>query len=144
MARFLDTKRLHTYLDLAIKALKRREFDAIAFRGMSGAVAAPTIALALHKNLILVRKDEEKTHSTYVVEGCNSTLRYVIIDDFMVTGDTVRAIRKQVFKFAPQAQCIGVLAIQRLTQTNVNRYDRLALPFPLSRIPPKKGPVATK
>lgn len=140
MARFLDTKNLYRYLDLAIKALKQWDFDSIAFRGMSGAVSAPVIALTLHKNLILVRKKEEKTHSIYPVEGYAASTRYVIVDDFISSGETVRAIRDSIRKFATKATCIGVLPIQRLCKDQVEAYDKEALPYPLSIIP-KKGSV---
>jgi len=143
MARFLDTKDLYHYIDLAIKALKRQEFDSIAFRGMSGAVSAPIIALALKKNLILVRKPEDRTHSQYRVEGFNASRRYVIVDDFISTGETARAIRDSIYNFAHHAKCIGVLPIQRLDKEEINRLELKNLPYPLSRIP-KKGSVAAK
>lgn len=89
--------------------LKRYDFDTIAFRGMSGALIAPHLALALNKHLILVRKNITDTHSEHTVEGNKGSLRYVIVDDLIATGNTVRTILDAVHVFAPKAICIGVL-----------------------------------
>jgi adenine/guanine phosphoribosyltransferase-like PRPP-binding protein len=94
-------------LRIAAKTLRKYEFDAIAFTGMSGALLAPTLALRLEKNLLMVRKPGD-SHSGMRVEGDKAALRYVIVDDFMASGRTVRTILKEVADFAWNAQCIGV------------------------------------
>lgn len=71
-------------------------FDAIAFTGLSGSVIAGAVALAMDKYLYCVRKSEENRHSDHVVEGPYTGLRYVIIDDFISTGSTIRRIRDMV------------------------------------------------
>lgn len=93
MRRILDLhmRRAAVYNAIGLLRKHRGEFDCIAFRGMSGALLAAPVASALGKNLILVRKDE-KRHSMYRVEGVRSKTRYIIVDDFVSTGDTVRAI----------------------------------------------------
>lgn len=69
------------------------EFDAIVFRGMSGALIAPSVADRLKKNLVMVRKPEDGSHhSCFTVEGVASE-RYVIVDDFISTGNTIDQIR---------------------------------------------------
>ena len=93
------------------KLLKRYDFDGIAFRGMSGALVAPLLAFVCKKSLLMVRKPktEEMSHADYPVEGDANVKRYIIIDDFMSSGNTCRTIVKQVNVFAPTAICIGVL-----------------------------------
>lgn len=72
------------------------EFSSIAYRGNSGAAMAPIIAHLLKKHLIVVRKDrnEEPSHGTDVETGSTQlpTADYIIIDDFVATGATIRAI----------------------------------------------------
>src|SRR6185312_11074657 len=92
----------------ALECLRRFDFDAIAFRGMSGALVAPVLALNLNKTLILVRKPDDHHHGWDDIEGHKAARRYVILDDFVSSGDTIRAIFHAVAKFAPQAVCLGV------------------------------------
>lgn len=70
-----------------------KEFDAIAFTGISGALVAPTLAFLLDKSLIAVRKDKikEPRHSHLSAEG-EDCQHYLIVDDFSSTGATVRNI----------------------------------------------------
>jgi hypothetical protein len=70
---------------------RRDEFDVIAFRGMSGAYIAPAVADALDKELLCIRKTSEQSHGS-PVEGTTSDTRYIIIDDFVSTGETVAQI----------------------------------------------------
>lgn len=110
-------------LRLAKKFLKLSElqFDAIAFCGMSGALIGPSLALALNKNLLMVRKVEDThNHSKRKVEGDEAAERYIIVDDLVSDGNTVRMMRKRIKDFAPQAQCLGVLLINRLGYLSIS------------------------
>jgi orotate phosphoribosyltransferase-like protein len=77
----------------AVTCLKRHkdEFDAIAFRGMSGAALAPILAYLLNKELVIVRKltSHKRTHAHQRVEGNVEGLRYIIVDDFVFSGATI-------------------------------------------------------
>jgi len=98
----LDTASLKKRIEDTIQYLRVRtkKFDAIAFRGMSGALVAPAVAARLKKNLLMVRKPQENSHSSMKVEGfCETAQRYVIIDDFVSSGNTISEIRKAVTKF---------------------------------------------
>lgn len=98
--------------------LRQFEFDAIAFRGLSGALFAPTVALALNKTLLAVRKGEQN-HSCRMVEGDYAALRYVMLDDMVSSGDTVRAMHKEIEREMPWAKCIGLLQYLWLTRDAV-------------------------
>lgn len=78
-----------------LRSLRRKAgFDAIAFRGSSGAAAAYPAAGRLGCGLIHVRKD--MGHSFMEVEGAYDVDSYVIVDDFISNGDTVRSIVARV------------------------------------------------
>lgn len=84
------------------------EFDAIAFTGLSGSVIAGAVASAMDKYLYCVRKEGESKHSAYVVEGPETGLRYIIIDDFISSGSTVRRVMEKVAAHTDnQAKCVG-------------------------------------
>jgi len=89
------------------KGLEGIEFDTIAFRGMSGALVAPIVARDLKKEIILVRKTGEDNHSGYSLEGHIGAKKYVILDDFISTGKTVREIIKQVIACTKTAEFVG-------------------------------------
>jgi adenine/guanine phosphoribosyltransferase-like PRPP-binding protein len=100
---------------VALKALKplSDQFDSIAFSGMSGAIIAPLLANRLKKELILVRKKGDKDGDA---SGFTLAKSYVIVDDFIDTGDTTRRIRHQIKKWNPKAKCLGVLEVQGLEE----------------------------
>ena len=98
-------------IEWTLNQLQGLDFDSIAFRGMSGALIAPIIADTMRKTMILIRKPrtDEQYHSSYGIEGDCGTRRYVIVDDQISSGDTLRAIRAGIQEFAPEAKCVGVV-----------------------------------
>jgi adenine/guanine phosphoribosyltransferase-like PRPP-binding protein len=119
----IRTERLRRTVKKAVKILSRRRFDSIAFQGMSGALIAPVLAIALNKTMIMVRK--EKSHSYRFVEGDEGARTYIIVDDFTASGRTIKNIYKRVSKFAPQASCIGVYFYRRSHQDGIVAYDSI-------------------
>jgi adenine/guanine phosphoribosyltransferase-like PRPP-binding protein len=120
---FMDPKTQKLVVRKCIALLKTKEFDTIAFRGLSGALIAPIVAMRMGKSLMAVRKGEQ-CHSHHQVEGNAATKRYVIIDDFISLGCTVHAILNEVLVFAPEAKCIGVVQAYYLApDTDIDRND---------------------
>lgn len=72
------------------------EFDAIAFRGMSGAIVAPSVADALEKNIVLCRKDDNH-HSDFKVEYAVDWFeKFIIVDDLISSGNTIITILQMI------------------------------------------------
>ena len=94
-----------------VKLLNKYDYDALAFRGMSGALLAPILALKCKKTLMMVRKPKstDTHHSMYLVEGDRLCKRYIIIDDFISSGRTMKEIIYNVHAFAPEAICVGAM-----------------------------------
>lgn len=112
----LDCEHLKQRIDATVRFLrvKRHAFDAIAFRGMSGAMVGPAVAARLHKNLLMVRKPTERAHYYDTVEGYDaSPQRYVIVDDFISTGVTIQAIRDALSEMKIRSggshECVAVV-----------------------------------
>lgn len=105
----LTPSSLKQTLGRAAKCLENEEYDTLAFRGMSGAILAPTIAMKENKQMIMVRKPRSQTHSIYSVEGNKKAHRYIIVDDFIESGQTVCEIVKAIKVFARKAKCLGIL-----------------------------------
>lgn len=95
-----DRARFRKLIPRAIKLLekiqKERPFKAIAFRGSSGAALAYPLSYLLNISLMHVRK-KDGNHFPGAVEGviCD---KYIIIDDFIESGKTVKEIVKEINK----------------------------------------------
>ena len=83
------------------------EFDAFAFCGISGAYVAPVLAVMMSKGITAVRKEGERCHSGRKVEGAINC-RYIIVDDFVSTGATIKHIKDTIMHASPTSQCVGV------------------------------------
>lgn len=100
---------LDLVVERTIEVLSGYDFDAIAFQGLSGALVAPIVAMKMKKSILAVRKPDERRHSIRDVEGDYATRRYVILDDFVSSGTTLRRILQSVFDVLPRARCIGMV-----------------------------------
>jgi len=104
-------KRIEKIIESARMKLAGIEFDSFAFRGMSGALIASVLAREMKKTLIMVRK--ESSHSMRSVEGDFGAKRYVIIDDFIESGDTcVEIVREITSKINGGIECAAIALYQ--------------------------------
>lgn len=71
------------------------EFDTLVGTGLSGALVVPRLADALDVRWMLVRKDNDGSHSTQPVEGFIGR-RWLFVDDFMSTGATFRRVENVI------------------------------------------------
>lgn len=107
----LNHKERHKIIIKAFCNLKRitDDFDSIACCGTSGLLVAPQVAELLDKHIVVIRKrrSSEPCYSPYRVEGV-MPFRYVILDDLICSGETVRYIKKNIHDEIPRAKCVGV------------------------------------
>lgn len=83
--------------------------DAIAFRGSSGAAMGYTLAYLSGVPPLYIRKPKEKSHGS-VTEGPEGPVRrYVIVDDFSSSGETLKTILGACYP----AQCAAILLYAR-------------------------------
>lgn len=107
-----DRKQRRTVINKAVEILKEAkkelQFEAIAFRGLSGAVVAPEIADALDVDIIAVRKPDN-SHSYNSVEHNDYHSKYIIVDDLIDTGRTIKAIVEEIkIKMGTTPQLVGI------------------------------------
>lgn len=86
-------------IDKAREALKGVKYDTMVGRGMSGALVVPMLAKALRKNWLIVRKPGEHSHSYDRAVG-KLGHRWVFVDDFIASGDTLEATKDAVRQLA--------------------------------------------
>lgn len=82
------------------------EFDTIACCGISGLLVVPQIAELLNKHILIIRKNE-KCYSEFRMEGV-APFRYVVVDDLICSGSTVKRIKNTIKEDHPRARCVGV------------------------------------
>jgi orotate phosphoribosyltransferase len=116
---FSDITRIKQKTVTKLRAIEKHypqfRFEAIAFRGMSGALIAPMVAEAMNKQLILVRKGES-SHSDHEVEGYRIALdtHYIILDDLISSGETVKVIVEKIHEHAPSLKCVGSFEYEKM------------------------------
>ena len=108
-SQILNHKVRNKYVIKTFTALRKLNFDydSIACSGVSGSLIVPQVAELLNKNIILVRKTLEKTYSEFLIEGVAPT-RYIIVDDLICSGNTVKHILRSIKEEHPRAICMGV------------------------------------
>lgn len=99
---------------IAAEAIKKKHnFDTIAFSGMSGAMMAPILSHWLNVPMLCIRKFDDVSHYTLghlsPLEGHIDTRRYMIVDDFISTGNTINRIITSISRETPSAQCVAIL-----------------------------------
>lgn len=98
----------------AVKTLRpfAGRFDAIAFTGHSGTIVAPLVAVRLHKPMVLVRKPGSEGHMMAYesrVQGASAQgLRYLILDDVVSTGATVRRVIQELSENRAASEFAGL------------------------------------
>jgi hypothetical protein len=104
----LDNVRLKKIISHLTKIIERKvgldNFDAIMYRGMSGAGVATTIGYLLDKPLIMVRKETKSCHSHALIEGAIKANRVIIIDDCISTGNTLATMVRDFFDYCKKEE----------------------------------------
>ena len=105
----LNTSIRNKVIFSAIDRLRKMEkqFDTIACCGTSGLLVVPQISEILKKNILVVRKKNEKRYSPFQYEGAVPK-NYVIIDDLICSGSTVKHILKTIREDCSRSNCLGV------------------------------------
>lgn len=82
-------------------------FDSIACCGTSGLMVVPQVAELLKKHIVIIRKKTDKCYSEFTIEGV-APFRYIILDDLICSGDTVRHMQRSIRDEHSRSQCVGL------------------------------------
>jgi len=116
LAKALERDQIDEAVDDCVRELKGKRFDTLVFRGVSGMLVGPIVAHLMHKEVIVIRKQtQDYSHSARSAEGHVAAKRYIILDDFISSGNTCRTIIKEVHGFAPDAQLAGGVFYSEMT-----------------------------
>lgn len=105
----------------------------VAVRGTSGTVIGGTVSLVSDIPLVVVRKNDDSSHAMGYgsVQGISDADGpYVIVDDLVDTGDTVRQIIRAVSTRTTRSECIAVILYsERQLQTESINVDGNPIPL---------------
>ncbi len=122
---------LKKVIKLLSKVIKHKigvdNFDAFAYRGMSGAGVATTLGYLFNKPLVLIRKNE-KSHSNRNVEGAIAAKRVVIVDDCIATGETLIKMVDSMLMARKKECCDQFLSVVAVVLYNDQRRNYHILP----------------
>jgi orotate phosphoribosyltransferase len=107
----LNKEERYRTLERCTELLSHYEFDTLAFSGVSGAAVGFVLAHLLDKEVIIVRKPDERRRAGqhYNVEGYIKAKRYIIVDDIVASGTTAARVIRGVRVVAPTAELVGIL-----------------------------------
>lgn len=113
----LNHKQRNKYIIKAVCDLRKisHDFDCVSCCGTSGLLVVPQISELLNKNILIVRKPQNEKlpeYSEFSLEGV-APRRYVIVDDLICSGKTIRYIMKEIKEEHPHAICVGVYCYMR-------------------------------
>lgn len=95
------------------------QINAIVGAGLSGTMILIPVHQRTGIKVCPVRKKGTKTHSGYLVEnsveGPPKSMRYVIIDDFISSGDTISRVQEDVriSSWTKRWECVGIILYQQ-------------------------------
>jgi adenine/guanine phosphoribosyltransferase-like PRPP-binding protein len=93
----------------ALLKKKKLDFDTIGVRGHSGMLIGAPLAMQLKKDLLIVRKKGEKSHSSNSVTGWGRDQKILLVDDFICTGATLKAMHKEIKANCDSPTILGIL-----------------------------------
>lgn len=106
----MDWSKRKDIINVTVRRLRyyknKKLFDTVVLRGLSGLMIGPEVCSRLNVPMIVVRKSD-MTHGNRNLEVSKYTedgFRYLILDDFICTGTTVKEIVSAVNKSFPNAK----------------------------------------
>ena len=123
-----DTKFRTWYMDEAVfnlaevietgkKRLARVNFDTLVGTGFSGSIVIPSLALALGKSFVLIRKETDDSHhgKGNLVGALGE--RWIFVDDFVSSGRTRNRVLTKVEEWAREYDCTTEFVGQYMYQS---------------------------
>lgn len=114
-----DPNRFPKAVDKTIAAAERLKklegYDTIAFTGMSGAAMAFLLSHWMDVPLLCVRKKTDSSHFVssspprYLEGHAHEVRKYLIVDDFIASGASVRYMIDTIRETNYRAECVGML-----------------------------------
>lgn len=111
------------------RIMNRQSIDALVFSGISGAAVGFAVAAKLGLPMLYIRKESDDSHSGGgMIEGPDPLkvhghkFRYIIVDDFMETGDTVDYMLTKISREVSDAECVAIVMYNGNAKSQGSKY----------------------
>lgn len=94
------------------------DFDTIVGTGFSGGVVVPSLAMALGKDFLLVRKDGDDSHHSGRLLGSLGK-RWIFVDDFVASGRTWARVMRHIAGHG--SEYVGLYSYQMFNPSDFRR-----------------------
>lgn len=111
-------------IDTAKERLADVDFDTLVGTGFSGGVVIPSLALAMGKKFVLIRKENDDSHHGRGRLLGELGARWIFVDDLISSGSTRQRVIEKVEEQAPYLETGTVMVGQYMYTTYVD-YDSL-------------------
>lgn len=136
-----DQKMLPAVVRGVIKQIKKLQADAIVVSGHSGLVVGSIVAYQMKIPLVAVRKLREKPKGDNNRVNCvlrKTVKKYVILDDLISDGDTVKNIIKEIkkeFQYSLSFPLLPVAIVLYNSDDWVKNFDQYTTNVKMGKIP---------
>lgn len=83
-------------IETAQKKLADVDFDTLVGTGFSGGIVIPSLALAMGKKFVLIRKETDDSHHGGGLLVGQLGERWIFVDDFISSGHTRKRVMKKI------------------------------------------------
>ena len=122
-----EPKQFKKTVDETIKVVvalnKKKKINAIAFTGTSGAALAYPVSYATGIPLLCVRKSTKDNHYRAKLEGYTRPKNYIIIDDCVCTGTTIKKMVKAIKEYSPASK-LSTLVLYADRYDDIERLEK--------------------
>jgi orotate phosphoribosyltransferase len=93
-----------------MKSMGRVQFDTLVGTGLSGALVVPTLARALGRHWMIIRKENDHSHA--VAQGNGRAVgtigsKWIFVDDLVCTGHTRELVKDVIEALGEDTQYVG-------------------------------------
>lgn len=92
-------------IETAKERLKDVDFDTLVGTGFSGSIVIPSLALAMGKKFVLIRKDNDNSHHGKGRPVGQLGERWIFVDDFVSSGATRQRVLTKVADWSREYVC---------------------------------------
>ena len=120
------------YIKLVMDHLENIPPDVgLVFRGVSGMIVGIRVVDRTGRKYAIVRKPNDGSHSSRQVEGW-VTAKYVIVDDFIASGGTIKAIVTAINQASREnmynpSKCVGIITYHGSSTCDFIRNNEIPL-----------------
>lgn len=92
-------------IETAKERLKDVDFDTLVGTGFSGSIVIPSLALAMGKKFVLIRRDNDNSHHGKGRPVGQLGERWIFVDDFVSSGATRQRVLTKVADWSREYDC---------------------------------------